>query len=64
MTKEIPIVFGKNLVQIQGSYKKKSGFIKIRMSDDDINDFFSAYFENRLAIKKVKIVVEIEEKLK
>ena len=61
MTKEIPIVFGKNLVQIQGSYKKKSGFIKILMNDDDINDFFSGYFENKLAIKKVRVVVEIEE---
>ena len=60
MIKEIPIVLGQNLVQIQGSYKKKSGFIKIQMSDDDINDFFSGYFEDKLAIKKVKIIVEIE----
>lgn len=31
------------------------------MQDDDINDFFSGFFEDKLVIKKVKIIVETEE---
>jgi hypothetical protein len=41
MKKEIPIVFGQNLVQVRASYNKKSGFIKILLVDEDINDFFT-----------------------
>lgn len=59
MKKEIDINFGKNLVQITGSFKKKSGFIKILMSDDDINDLFSGYYKDKLVSKKVKLVMEI-----
>ncbi len=61
MKKEIHIIHGKNLMQIQGSSKKKSGFIKIMMSDDDINDFFSGYYQDKQVIKKVMLVMEAGE---
>lgn len=61
MKKEIQIIHGKNLMQIQGSSKKKSGFIKIIMSDDNINDFFSGYYQDKQVIKKVTLVMEAGE---
>lgn len=61
MKKEIQIIHGKNLMQIQCSSKKKSGFIKIMMSDDNINDFFNGYYQDKQIIKKVTLVMEAGE---
>ena len=58
MKKKIPLVFGKNLVSIQGSIKKRSGYIKVLMSDDDINELFTGYFKDQFKTKKISIVME------
>lgn len=61
MKKEIPIVFGKNLVQVRASYKKKSGFIKILLEDDDINDFFTKTIKEGLGKepnKRIFLVIQ------
>ena len=61
MKKEIPIVFGKNLVQVQASYKKKSGFIKILLEDNDINDFFTKTIKEGLGKepnKRIFLVIQ------
>jgi len=62
LKKEIPLVFGQNLVSIQGSMKKKSGYIKVLMNDDDINELFTGYFTDQFKTKKISIIMEdIEE---
>lgn len=59
---DIPIEFGKNLMQVIASYKKKSGYIKINLDDNVINEFFTNY-GNQVRGKKVtkKIYLRIEE---
>lgn len=58
---KIPIVLGQNLVQIQASYKKKRGHVKICLDDDIINQFFTNAFEtkqNKDNKKKIYLVLE------
>lgn len=59
---DIPIEFGKNLMQVVASYKKKSGYIKINLDDNTINEFFRNYGNQTRGIKVTKkMYLRIEE---
>ena len=53
--KELVLEFGKNIKQIEASNKKRKGFVKLVLEDDEINDFFNSYFNKQI---KIKLVME------
>ena len=62
---EIPIVFGKNLLKVVASTKKKSGYIQINLDDETINNLFRSYAREQIgkpAITK-RMFLAIEERV-
>lgn len=59
---EIPIVFGKNLLKVVASTKKKSGYIQINLDDETINNLFRSYARVEIGkpaiTKRMFLVVE------
>ena len=65
---EIPIVFGKNLLKVVASTKKKSGYIQINLDDETINNLFRSYARVQIGkpaiTKRMFLVVEERVEIK
>ena len=65
---EIPIVFGKNLLKVVASTKKKSGYIQINLDDETINNLFRSYARVEIGkpaiTKRMFLVVEERVEIK